>query len=288
MSETGVAAGDGVIGGDAAIPPVIDPAAITTPSEPEVPEWLSGTGFDTPQKLVESWQNQRSLIGKRVTDMTPAQRKGLYESIPEDVMAAREKDLREQLSGDEEFTKAILEKYGPKAPEAYEIAPEIIPEGVELAAEHPARQEFDALAKELGLSNDAYNKLMAIGIKLSLPPDPGSLDERVKEMGDGFVERAKATRNQMMNAVPAEHHEALHSLWGKIITPAEYKAFEALVRTGMKEAPLPSAAPAAEPALTKADLEAMQRDPRYYDPNRRDPGFVAKIKQGYARLAGAI
>lgn len=259
---------------------------ITTPAA-EKPSWLPEQ-YESPEKFREAWDNQRSLIGKRVTDLTPAQRKALYEAMPEDIASAREKDLREALSADEEFAKSILEKYGPKAPETYEIAPDIIPEGVELAAEHPARQEFDALAKELGLSNDAYNKLMAIGIKLSLPPDPGSLEERVKEMGDGFVDRAKATRTQMMNAVPAEHHEALHSLWGKIMTPAEYKAFEALVKGRVKEAPLPRTEAASEPMLTAKEIESMQRDPRYWDASRADEGFRAKVRRGIERLHGVI
>lgn len=37
-------------------------------------------------------------------------------------------------------------------------------------------------------------------------------------------------------------------------------------------------------ALTKAELQAMQRDPRYADPMQRDPAFVKKVKDGFARL----
>ena len=292
MSETGIAVTDGPVAGDTPAPtgaPIVPPTAepITAPAA-EVPEWLKDTGFDDPVKLVQNWRDQRSMIGRRITDMTPAQRKALYESIPEDVAAAREKDLREQLSGDEEFAKAILEKYGPKAPESYEIAKGTVPEGVSVDQDHPAFQEFNEKAKAWGLTNEQYNELLAIGVKLSMPPDPGSLEERVKEMGPGFVERARTLRTQLFNAIPAEHHEAMHSLWGNIITPAQYNAFEALVKAGVREAPQPSAAPVAEPALSQAQLEAMQRDPRYYDPQRRDPSFVESIKRGYAKLAGAI
>jgi hypothetical protein len=37
--------------------------------------------------------------------------------------------------------------------------------------------------------------------------------------------------------------------------------------------------------LDEADLRRMQRDPRYADPRQRDPKFVAKVQQGFARIA---
>ena len=41
-----------------------------------------------------------------------------------------------------------------------------------------------------------------------------------------------------------------------------------------------------EPAnrITQEGLESMQADPRYWDPVKRDPAFVEKVREGYTKL----
>jgi hypothetical protein len=100
------------------------------------------------------------------------------------------------------------------------------------------------------------------------------------------VERAKTVRTMAMNAVPPELHDGLHQIYGKLVTPDEFKAFEALTKRGMKEAPLPGHAAAPEP-VTLESLQAMQRDDRYHNP--RHPEFESyrrKVSQGYEMLIG--
>ena len=36
--------------------------------------------------------------------------------------------------------------------------------------------------------------------------------------------------------------------------------------------------------LSKADLQQMMRDPRYFDNARRDPTYVKQVDDGFARL----
>ena len=39
-----------------------------------------------------------------------------------------------------------------------------------------------------------------------------------------------------------------------------------------------------EEKITQADLDSMIADPRYHDPNKRDPAFIKKVEEGFARL----
>ena len=38
--------------------------------------------------------------------------------------------------------------------------------------------------------------------------------------------------------------------------------------------------------LTQEDVEARMRDPRYYDPARRDRGFVDQVNNDFKKLYG--
>ncbi|PWS37785.1 hypothetical protein DFH01_00235 [Falsiroseomonas bella] len=46
----------------------------------------------------------------------------------------------------------------------------------------------------------------------------------------------------------------------------------------------PQPEPAAPPGVTEAGLRAMQRDPRYARPDRRDPAFVQQVDAGWRAL----
>jgi hypothetical protein len=46
----------------------------------------------------------------------------------------------------------------------------------------------------------------------------------------------------------------------------------------------PQPAPAAPPGVTNVSLRVAMRDPRYADPSRRDPGFVAEVDAGWRSL----
>lgn len=44
---------------------------------------------------------------------------------------------------------------------------------------------------------------------------------------------------------------------------------------------------AAQPSkMTKEDIEAKMRDPRYYDPARRDKAYVQEVNDDFNRLYG--
>jgi hypothetical protein len=66
--------------------------------------------------------------------------------------------------------------------------------------------------------------------------------------------------------------------------PSVFTMVEQLVTNGTSTAASTSAP--TTPKLSKEDLEQMQQDPRYWDPYKREAGFVARVTEGYKALYG--
>jgi hypothetical protein len=114
-------------------------------------------------------------------------------------------------------------------------------------------------------------------------------------VADGFVSKDKALRD----ALGENHGERWSLVTGKLASrldgqvaeiepylkdPAVFTMVEQLVTNGTTT--VPGSTSTASPGLSKEDLEEMQSDPRYYDPYKREPGFVARVTEGYKKLYG--
>lgn len=114
-------------------------------------------------------------------------------------------------------------------------------------------------------------------------------------VADGYISKDKALRD----ALGENHAERWNLVTGKLASrfngdvsqietylkdPTVFTLVEQLVTNSTTTTP-GSPAPSG-PRLSKEDLEQMQQDPRYWDPYKRDHGFVARVTEGYKALYG--
>lgn len=268
--------------------------AANTTEAPSRPEWLGENDahfFDAEagqvraDQLYKSYSELRSAFGKRVHDLSPEARKALISAVPDDMRSAWEQEARQKFAEDEEFINPLLESRLPKPPEAYEIAPETLPEGLELDKDSEIYAAVEDLARKHALPNEAFNELVKIGAQIMAPPRP--LEERIAELSEAFPkETAVQVVTAARNAVPEAERAGLDALLARIHEPAEFKALAALVN-GRREkaAPDPVAGPAM-PALDQNKLESMMQDERYWHPQKRDPSFIEEVTAGFRKLYG--
>jgi hypothetical protein len=257
----------------AAVPgeqPNAQPSQPAEPAKPERPEWAPEKFFDSEtgqvrvEDMAKSYAGLESLLGKRVDQLDDEQRAVLFDTIPDKVLEA----AREKLKGDESFANELLEQHKPQPPETYEVPADILPEGVEgIDQEHPLYQGAVEFAKERGLDQAGFQKLVEMGI--GLMPDARPLESRMKEAGDNFELRARETMTAARNVLGEEQREALEALESRLYEPSEFEAYAALVQAATREtAPQPASSQPA-PQITEAQWKQRFKDPRY----RNDPSF---------------
>jgi hypothetical protein len=251
------------------------------PQAPQKPEiipdkfWDVEAGQPRVEDLAKSYAGLESLLGKRVDQLDETQREQLFDVIPDKALQA----AREKLKQDEGFVAELMEAQRAAVPEKYEVPAEILPEGVEgIDEEHPLYQGAVEFAKEHGLAQDAFNKLVQQGIQLL--PDARPLEARMKEVGADFDARARATMTAARNVLGEDQREALEALEGRLYEPSEFAAYEALVKAATRETPPQPADSKPTPTITQEQLDQRVRDPRY----RKDPTFRAETERLFQEL----
>tara|TARA_R100001082_G_scaffold111088_2_gene93308 strand:+ start:4204 stop:5040 length:837 start_codon:yes stop_codon:yes gene_type:complete len=157
----------------------------------------------------------------------------------------------------------------------------LIPDGLQynIDTNNAQYKKFGDVAHEIGLSQDQYNKLFSLYVEneISLVPDKNAELAKLGDNAQARVERVDmwAKANLTDGAYDAVVQRALS---GEFIIAME----ELIDKTGsvsMEGNEHQSHGP-----LTRQELETMMKDPRYRDPQRRDPTFVRRVQDGFASL----
>lgn len=289
MTEATVEGAAPLVGSEAPLAQGTPPAAAPSGSEAGAkPAWLVEDKFwDGEAKAVrvedmhKSYRELQSAFGKRINELPPAARKTLFEAVPDDVRTAWAKEERDRLADDPEFLTPLQEKWLaeklPKAPEKYEP-----PADLPIDTEHPAFAELAVVAKEAGLSQDAFNKLAKMGLDLVAPYEANpTLETLTAAIGPDLAPRAMAVGNRMRTLLGEEQGNALLRT---MRTPEHFLALERLVHAG-GERPIPmgEAAPTA-PAWTAQTLLQATMDDRYLPGPKHDPAFHASVTAGFRKV----
>ncbi len=179
----------------------------------------------------------------------------------------------------------------PVGPEAYQL-PEIeMVEGFEPDAD--VLDQFKAKAFELGLSPDQAAGLYQWFLPLNMGAVSAQRDETRRLRQDELSRLRQEHGGDAPRVLDAARQAAL-ALGGEELldvlasTGAGDRAVlvSALARVAplVLEGSLRNAGAGAAEPLTLERLREMIRDPRYYDPSRRDPAFVRQVDQGFKRL----
>ena len=229
-------------------------------------------------------------MGKKIADMDDETKAALARNMPDDLMdsAAIEKAKLELAQDDDFFTKQAEDRGYvkgdgiPKAPEKYEYKPD---SAVTKAfdTDHPEFKKFEDAAREAGVSQDFMNTILEMGADL-VAVEP--LEQRRMEI-DNFKDRAAAAKTAAFNSLPANLRPALDALSDQIMTPGQFRVFEALALAASKEPAKPGQGQGTDIKLTEKVTQEMldqwQSSEEYLT---GDPAMHRKVEQGYQMLYG--
>ena len=230
-------------------------SASTTPSTETVadtnvrPEWLPEK-FQTPEDLAKSYGELSTKIGQREEEI--------------------EKRLQEKLE-EEAFSQR------PASAGDYQI-PESLDE--QEAATNPLLKEWAEYAWENGYSQEDFSHWVNKFAEFQNAQQP-NLDQVKAELGDNANQRVESAQLFLQKFFPTELQDAIAQLGSSAegIKAVEFIQKQMQSTTISNQATVPA-------GLTQEDIESRMRDPRYYDPARRDRAFIDQVNNDFQKLYG--
>ena len=226
---------------------VSPPTTNESVAEPTRPTWLNEK-FETGEDLQKSYDELASKLGKSREDV--------------------KSEVLQELE-----TEAYANR--PASAGDYQI-PEILDEAE--AATNPLLKWWADYSWDNGLSQEEFNEGIAKWAEHTGSNQP-DLEQVKKDLGDNANARVEATQLFVNKFFPEDLRDAVAELG----TSAEgIKALE-LIQRSMQQAQ-PNNQATAPAKQTIEDLMAKMRDPRYYDPARRDKAYVQEVTNGFKAL----
>ena len=226
---------------------VSPPTTNESVAEPTRPSWLNEK-FETGEDLQKSYDELASKLGKSKEDV--------------------KSEVLQELE-----TEAYANR--PASAGDYQI-PEILDEAE--AATNPLLKWWADYSWDNGLSQEEFNEGITKWAEHTGSTQP-DLEAVKKSLGDNANSRVEATQLFVNKFFPEDLRDAVAELG----TSAEgIKALE-LIQRSMQQAQ-PNNQATAPAKQTIEDLMAKMRDPRYYDPARRDKAYVQEVTNGFKTL----
>jgi hypothetical protein len=224
------------------------------------PDWL-------PEKFFKDGKPQVETLAKAYTELERTNTRKI-----EDVRA--------------EALKSLMEKSErPKAATDYAL-PEKLPEFInkDELAKHPLTQWWRTFAWERGFKQDEFNAGLEKYLIAAAPQMPDR-DAEIKKLGDNAQQRIAAVRAFVdKNVTDKAELDAIDQV---AITAAGVAAIERLMRLAgdqkIDDGKGGGNAGNGEPVKTRADIEKMMQDPRYWNPARRDPAFIKEVQDWFEK-----
>ena len=225
----------------------VPPTSVESVAEPTRPSWLNEK-FETGEDLQKSYDELASKLGKSKEDV--------------------KSEVLQELE-----TEAYANR--PASAGDYQI-PEILDESE--AATNPLLKWWADYSWDNGLSQEEFNEGITKWAEHTSSNQP-DLEQVKKDLGDNANARVEATQLFVNKFFPEDLRDAVAELG----TSAEgIKALE-LIQRSMQQAQ-PNNQATAPAKQTIEDLMAKMRDPRYYDPARRDKAYVQEVTNGFKAL----
>ncbi len=193
----------------------------------------------------------------------------------DDLKKSIEREFHEQRTANR---PAKLEDYKIELPKDFKLPDDV---KMDFRDDSPLTKFWRQFAYDNGLNQEQFSTVLAADMAEIESPLPDPNAEKAK-LGDSADQRISDVQNWIKATVGDKHVQAL----GPFVTSAAaVEALEALMtKTGAK--PLSGGSNVQPEALSRDQLRMMMKDPRYHDPFKRDPEFVKRIQEGYARLGG--
>ena len=225
----------------------VPPTSVESVAEPTRPSWLNEK-FETGEDLQKSYDELASKLGKSKEDV--------------------KSEVLQELE-----TEAYANR--PASAGDYQI-PEILDEAE--AATNPLLKWWADYSWDNGLSQEEFNEGITKWAEHNGANQP-DLEQVKKDLGDNANSRVEAANLFVQKFFPDELKDAVAELGTSV---EGIKALELIQRSMQQTSP--NAQAQSPSKVTREDLMAKMRDPRYYDPARRDAAYVQEITDGFKRI----
>ena len=195
-----------------------------------------------------------------------------YNSL-EAKLGSRTEDLTKQIRTDIEAEKLK------NVPESYKLnVPEMDNTKLTINEDMPIVKWWGETAKEAGLSQEQYDNGVKAFVNNAVADLPNPELEKQK-LGDNGKERVEAASMWSKKHLSPEGFNTIQDLAS---TADGVKVVEELMKL-TKDSTMPSSNTAIDAQATQDDLKSMLNDPRYWDSNKRDPGYVRRVTELYEK-----
>lgn len=170
-------------------------------------------------------------------------------------------------------------------PESYEIRLPELPDTVEINVdpEQELLKSWQQICRDNGLSQEVFDQGVAAFVNNEVAGLP-NLQEEMGKLGDNARERIEAADLWSKKYLSTESYDVIANLAS---TAEGVKAIEEIMSLSRNK-PLPNTNTVIDVELEENDLRSMMQDPRYWDQARRDPNYVKKVQDLYAKKYGQV
>ena len=189
-------------------------------------------------------------------------------------LGSRTEDLSKQVRQDLE-----QERLG-KVPEEYNLNVPELPENVDVSVSEDMEivQWWKDTAKQNGLSQEQFDEGVKVFIDNAMATLP-DVNAEMEKLGDNSKERVEAAELWSKKNLSPEAYNTFSSVAS---TAEGIKAIEEIMKM-TKDSPMPTTPTQVSVTPDLVDLKSMMNDPRYYDSNKRDDGYVKRVTELYEK-----
>ena len=224
-------------------------ATEVTQTQTDRPDWLPEK-FNSPEDLGKAYNELSSKLGTK----------------EEDLKASWQEEMQKEAYADRPATKGDY----------------LLPESIdpETAIDSPLLDWWSEHSFESGLGQDEFQK----GIELfaeAMGQGQPDIEAETKLLGDAATDRIEAVSLFANQFFPSESLDAIERMCE---TAGGIVALEHIMEK--MKGPSFAGDSAMSSQITDDSLRTMQKDERYWNPQKRDPAYVNQVDQAYRKLYG--
>ena len=224
-------------------------ATEVTQTQTERPDWLPEK-FNSPEDLGKAYSELSSKLGTK----------------EEDLKASWQEEMQKEAYADRPATKGDY----------------LLPESIdpETAVDSPLLDWWSEHSFESGLGQEEFQK----GIELfteAMGQGQPDIEAETKLLGDAATDRIEAVSLFANQFFP---EESLNAIERMCETAGGIVALEHIMEK--MKGPSFAGDSAMTSQITDDSLRTMQKDERYWNPQKRDPAYVSQVDQAYRKLYG--
>jgi len=224
-------------------------ATEVTQTQTDRPDWLPEK-FNSPEDLGKAYNELSSKLGTK----------------EEDLKASWQEEMQKEAYADRPATKGDY----------------LLPEGIdpETAVDSPLLDWWSEHSFESGLGQEEFQK----GIELfaeAMGQGQPDIEAETKLLGDAATDRIEAVSLFANQFFPEESLDAIERMCE---TAGGIMALEHIMEK--MRGPSFAGESAMSSQITDDSLRTMQKDERYWNPQKRDPAYVSQVDQAYRKLYG--